>query len=49
MRWAMSALLPKADIIAGLSESPLSAKSGHMRRSKKGRGEEDKDDNLESP
>src|SRR5258707_15418566 len=25
------------------------AKSGHMHRSKKGRGEEDKDDNLESP
>src|SRR5215831_10841967 len=29
----MSALPPKADITAGLSESPLCAKSGHMRRS----------------
>jgi hypothetical protein len=28
---------------------PGRAKSGLMHRSKKGRGEEDKDDNLESP
>src|SRR5262249_61500962 len=35
VRRPMSALPPKADITAGLSESPLCAKSGHMQRSKK--------------
>jgi hypothetical protein len=40
---------PESGHCSASSVCPLSAKSGLMHRSKKGRGEEDKDDNLESP
>src|SRR5262249_9325727 len=40
---------PKATVGHQDANPSLSAIRGHMRCSKKGRGEEDKDDNLESP